>query len=159
MVKPAFTFRRASAEDCVTLNAITQSSSAYAGPYRAILDGYEIGQDQVRTDEVHVAERGGRLVGHVCTTRGFDFQEGRPALWIADLYVEPNYRRRGIARSLVSSAVARESPWKPSLVQWMIAPNNASARDFYLSLGAHYDSGQPMYLGPKEIAALGPVNG
>ena len=102
----------------------------------------------------YVADCGERLVGHVCATRSFDFQEGCPAFWIADLYVDPRYRRRGIARSLIAAIATQALHSKPSLVQWLIAPDNKLARDFYRSLGAHYDSGHAMYLGAKEIEAL-----
>ena len=64
MAEPDFVFRRATAADRDTLNAITQSSSSYAGTYRTILDGYEITPDQIETDEVHVAEQDGRIAGY-----------------------------------------------------------------------------------------------
>ncbi len=105
----------------------------------------------------HVAECGHRLVGHVCTTRGFDFQEAGPVPWLADLYVEPAYRRRGVGRALMG-AVARDAVQSgSSYIQWMIARGNEEARAFYLSMGARDDGGAPMYLGPSDIDALASI--
>jgi N-acetylglutamate synthase-like GNAT family acetyltransferase len=47
--------RRANASDADTLTALTHASGAYAGPYRAILDGYAITPAQVDRDEIHLA--------------------------------------------------------------------------------------------------------
>jgi GNAT superfamily N-acetyltransferase len=58
------TFRRAGADDLPVLNAITQSSSAYEGRYRAILEGYVIDAAQVARDLVFLAEREGAALGY-----------------------------------------------------------------------------------------------
>ena len=57
------TIRRATAHDAVALTALMQASSAYGGDYRSILDGYEITAEQIRTEAIFLAERGGNLLG------------------------------------------------------------------------------------------------
>ena len=149
--------REAQKMDAERIVEMSHAVGAHEGMPASKLDkanflAFGFGPDRVF--DCYVAECEGRLVGHTCTTRGFDFQEGCPVLWIADLYVEPHYRRRGIARSLIA-VLAKQAPRSgSSFVQWMIAPDNKLAKDFYLSIGARIDGGQPMYLGPKEIGAL-----
>lgn len=53
--------RRATAADHAALNAIVQTSSAYDGVYRAMLDGYEVTQAQVTQEETWLAEDGDAL--------------------------------------------------------------------------------------------------
>jgi GNAT superfamily N-acetyltransferase len=57
--------RRAVAADADTLTALTHASGAYAGVYRAILDGYAITPAQVERDEMYVAiDADGRVLGY-----------------------------------------------------------------------------------------------
>jgi len=57
--------RRAFAADADTLTALTHASSAYDGPYRAIIHGYVVTPAQVERDEMHVALDGdGRVLGY-----------------------------------------------------------------------------------------------
>ncbi len=53
-----------------------------------------------------------------------------PVCYLADLYVAPEYRRRGIARALLERLVvtARESGW--SRIYWVTEPDNP-ARGLY----------------------------
>ncbi len=57
------TIRRATAHDAGALTALMQASSAYDGDYRSILEGYEITAEQIRTEAIFLAERGGHLLG------------------------------------------------------------------------------------------------
>ena len=58
------TVRRATAADLDALNTLTQSSRAYAGQYRAMLDGYRITSEQVARDALYLAERAGTVLGY-----------------------------------------------------------------------------------------------
>lgn len=53
--------RRASARDHDAINALVQSSSAYDGVYRAMLDGYEVTAKQIVEEETWLAEEGDLL--------------------------------------------------------------------------------------------------
>ena len=57
------TIRRATAHDAAALTVLMQASSAYGGDYRSMLDGYEITAEQIRTEAIYLAERGGKLLG------------------------------------------------------------------------------------------------
>ena len=55
--------RRATAADVVALNELMQSSRAYDGEYRRMLDGYEIKVDQIERDYFGVVEVDGVVLG------------------------------------------------------------------------------------------------
>ena len=61
---------------------------------------------------------------------------GRPGLWLEDLFVRPEYRRRGCANALLKAlaGIARERGC--GRFEWAVLDWNASAIDFYRSLGA-----------------------
>src|SRR4051812_1374559 len=63
-----------------------------------IIGGFGFGEPLMR---VLVAEADDGLVGHVIATRSFDVQEGAVTYWLADLFVEEAYRRRGVGSRLV----------------------------------------------------------
>ena len=61
---------------------------------------------------------------------------GRPGLWLEDLFVRPEYRRRGCANALLKAlaGIARERGC--GRFEWAVLDWNASAIEFYRSLGA-----------------------
>jgi GNAT superfamily N-acetyltransferase len=104
--------------------------------------------------DVLVAESDNGLVGHVITTRSFDVQLGAPTRWIADLYVEPSHRSRGLGRKLMA-AVARQAVGEgAACLQWFMAPGNEEAERFYEGIGARRDKGIGMFLRSQEFDAL-----
>ncbi|MEJ0022014.1 MAG: GNAT family N-acetyltransferase [Alphaproteobacteria bacterium] len=56
--------------------------------------------------EILVAEDQGKLLAHSITYRGYDLRAGQPNLVVAALYVAPEGRRKGLARTMMS-AIAR----------------------------------------------------
>jgi len=75
----------------------------------------------------------------------FAVDEAVPGFYMDDLYVEPNWRQRGLGR-LLMQAVARDCLKRGGrYVMWHVRLRNAGAFAFYDGLGA----GQ----GPTRIAA------
>ncbi len=104
--------------------------------------------------DIFVAAADDTLIGHVITTLSFDVQCGAPARWIADLYVEPPHRRRGVATRLMA-AVARQALGEGAVyIQWMMRPGNIEAERFYKSIGARRDGGVAMFLRRQEFEEL-----
>lgn len=58
-----FTIRRAELGDLPALNALMHASSAYAGEYARILEGYDVTEAQIASDVVVLAERLGVVAG------------------------------------------------------------------------------------------------
>lgn len=78
----------------------------------------------------------GRLVGYACLYRHFSSLEAVETVLMNDLYVEEEYRSRGVGRALIeaSAEVARErgAPY----LEWATAPDNETAQRLYDSTGA-----------------------
>ncbi|MFI8964924.1 GNAT family N-acetyltransferase [Streptomyces sp. NPDC053493] len=61
---PDFTLRRATADDSKRLTRLVRTSSAYAGEYASMVDGYQVGGSYIEHHPVHVAvDAGGRVLG------------------------------------------------------------------------------------------------
>ena len=86
--------------------------------------------------EVLLAWFGGEAVAFALFFHNFSTFLGRPGLWLEDLFVRPDYRRRGCANALLKAlaGIARERGC--GRFEWAVLDWNASAIDFYRSLGA-----------------------
>jgi GNAT superfamily N-acetyltransferase len=104
--------------------------------------------------EIIVAEGDKGVVGHVITTRSFDVQCGAPTRWIEELYVEPAYRSRGIARKLIAAVADRAIGEGAAYLQWLVRPGNTEAEGFYKSIGGRRDGGVAMFLRAAEFKGL-----
>ena len=86
--------------------------------------------------EAMLCEADGRVVAVCIVTRIFSSFAGRVGLWIEDVFVEPAYRRMGIAkaafRMVAQRAVAEGCPW----VEWNVLDWNEPAIAAYRSMGA-----------------------
>jgi GNAT superfamily N-acetyltransferase len=84
----------------------------------------------------HVALLDGRVVGFALWYRTFSTWQGKPGLWLEDLFVRPEARGTGLGKALLvelaRTAVARG--W--ARFEWWVLDWNTSAQGFYRSLGA-----------------------
>ncbi len=90
----------------------------------------------------YVAELDGQVVGYVLGSvldLHPDLFEQREAGFIADLFVLPAYRRRGIARRLVATINAWFAEQGMHIVEWSVAAANVEGLHFWEALG-----GQPI---------------
>ncbi|MHB8567113.1 MAG: GNAT family N-acetyltransferase [Nitrososphaerales archaeon] len=60
----------------------------------------------------------------------------RPTLFLEDLFVDQNYRRRGIGRKLFLACAYEASRKKCGRMEWSVLTWNKSAIDFYEKAGA-----------------------
>jgi GNAT superfamily N-acetyltransferase len=121
--------------------------------YRLIRDlaDYERSLDQVSATEedlrrslladqpvvfAHVAEHEGEIVGFALWFINFSTWEGRPGIYLEDLYVRPHVRGGGHGRALLAElariCVQRGYP----RLTWAVLDWNSPALGFYGSLGA-----------------------
>jgi GNAT superfamily N-acetyltransferase len=89
--------------------------------------------------EVLIAEHDGAPVGFALFFHNFSTFEGRPGLYLEDLYVIPGARGLGVGKTvlryLARLAIARDC----ARLEWSVLDWNAPAIAFYRSIGA-----QPM---------------
>jgi hypothetical protein len=83
-----------------------------------------------------VAEDGGRVVGYLLYHFGYDSDAAARNLHVADLYVDPDARQRGVGTALMRSAggIAREAGAGELI--WSVYHLNKIAAEFYEKLGA-----------------------
>jgi GNAT superfamily N-acetyltransferase len=83
-----------------------------------------------------VAERDGRVVGFALWYRSFSTWQGKPGLWLEDLFVRPEARGSGLGRDLLRALaqVCVDRGW--TRFEWWVLDWNTPAQGFYRSLGA-----------------------
>lgn len=82
-----------------------------------------------------LAEADGAVVGLALYTFGFSTWTSVNGIHLEDLYVEPAWRRHGVAHALMRelAAVARRHGCRR--LRWFVLRSNESARRFYESIG------------------------
>ena len=86
--------------------------------------------------EALIAEWEGEPVAFAVFFENFSTFKGRSGLYLEDLYVKPEYRKKGIGKAILTHlagvAVERECP----RFEWVALDWNRNAIDFYEKLGA-----------------------
>lgn len=117
--------RRARAEDAPALTTMMHASSAYAGGYARILDGYSVTPEQIARDHVFVAEAEAIL--------GFYSLTLAPEPELDLLFVDDAAQGRGIGRLLMNHLRATAGALSLSTVRIVSHP---PALGFYEASGA-----------------------
>ena len=84
-----------------------------------------------------VAETDGRLVAYALLCKGFEAHTAKRRLWIGDLYVEPEARRYGVARTIMAAIARHALALGCDAVHWELWRMNRAGEAFYRTLGAH----------------------
>lgn len=80
----------------------------------------------------HPDDEPGTVAGFAFCSWNFSTWEGRPGIWLDDLYVRPEFRRFGFGRQLLDALRARTD----GRVEWEMQETNSAAAAFYARLGA-----------------------
>ena len=83
-----------------------------------------------------VAERRGELIGYAIYFFTFSSFVGRPGIWLEDLYVRPQFRRRGLGRRLIEAIARIGVKRNCGRYEWTALNWNRTALGFYRTLGA-----------------------
>lgn len=86
--------------------------------------------------EVLIAEDDGAPVGFALFFHNFSTFEGRPGLYLEDLFVVPEARGKGVGKALLSRLAALAIERDCARLEWWVLDWNTPAIDFYRSLGA-----------------------
>lgn len=84
----------------------------------------------------HVALLDEQVVGFALWYRTFSTWQGKPGLWLEDLYVRPEARGSGLGKALLVTLaqIAVSRGW--SRFEWWVLDWNEPAHGFYRSVGA-----------------------
>ncbi|MBI1752499.1 MAG: GNAT family N-acetyltransferase [Acidobacteria bacterium] len=85
---------------------------------------------------VTLAEWGGQPAGFALWFLNFSTWEGKPGLYLEDLFVRPGFRGHGIGKALLQhlAALAEKEGW--SRFTWQVLDWNTPAIEFYEAQGA-----------------------
>jgi GNAT superfamily N-acetyltransferase len=100
----------------------------------ATLAGHLFGSRPVA--EVVIGEVGGEPQGFALFFHNFSTFEGRPGLYLEDLFVRPAARGSGLGRALLAHLAALAVERGCARLEWSVLDWNAPAIGFYEKLGA-----------------------
>lgn len=87
--------------------------------------------------EVLIAALDGAPVGFALFFHNFSTFEGRPGLYLEDLYVVPEARGHGAGKALLRALAGLALERDCARLEWAVLDWNAPAIAFYRALGAH----------------------
>ena len=149
--------RPAKQNDAARVAELANELSVHEGLAPDVYDASKVRDDMIaegRTLDVLVAEDAGRVVGYASYQDHYDTDVGARGLWLAELYVAEEARRRGIARRLMA-ALARIAAERGLVsIGWAVRTANRRARDFYEIIGAGDDDTRLLALDGGALDAL-----
>jgi GNAT superfamily N-acetyltransferase len=86
--------------------------------------------------ECVIAYQDGVPAGFALWFQTFSTWTGRPGLWLEDLFVRPEHRRRGVGTALLGYLARLCVERGYARFEWSVLDWNTPALDFYKSLGA-----------------------
>jgi GNAT superfamily N-acetyltransferase len=140
IVEQAFVIRRGTPDDTHdVLELLAKSAVAQGSPGSLCVDVETLLRDGFGDQPrfyLLIAEIEHRTVGLALYFFTYSTWISTNGLYLEDLYVEPEYRRLGIARGLMRelAKIARDAGC--GRFQWLVLRSNAAAIRFYESLGA-----------------------
>ena len=85
---------------------------------------------------VLLAQSDGNPVGFVTYHHIYSTFLAQPGIWLDDLYIKVEYRRRGIGEALIERLCQEAQKIGGGRIDWMVAVDNSSAIQFYEKMGA-----------------------
>jgi GNAT superfamily N-acetyltransferase len=85
---------------------------------------------------VEIAEWDGKPAGFALWFFNYSTWQGKPGLYLEDLFVRPQFRKRGIGKALLTYLAKFAVEKGCGRYQWQVLDWNTPAIEFYESLGA-----------------------
>ncbi|WP_337846397.1 GNAT family N-acetyltransferase [Sphingomonas sp.] len=105
--------------------------------------------------EVLIGEVDGVASGFALYFQTFSTFEGKPGIWLEDLFVEPHARGAGLGRALLSRLAALVIERGGARLEWNVLDWNELGKGFYRSIGAgHVDGWERWRMQDDALAAL-----
>ena len=86
--------------------------------------------------EAIIPEFEGKPVGYAIFFHNFSTFEGKPGLYLEDIYVKPEFRGKGIGKALLSYLAKIALERDCARFEWVVLDWNEPSIQFYKSLGA-----------------------
>jgi GNAT superfamily N-acetyltransferase len=88
-----------------------------------------------------IVEADGTAAGYALYHGGYDTDKGYRVVYLADLYVRPEYRGMGLGRQLIEAVKNEAKKKEAKKIFWTVYAPNRAARQFYWHIGARYSTG------------------
>jgi GNAT superfamily N-acetyltransferase len=131
--------RPAGREDVGTIFRLIRELAEYERLGHAVQGDERLLEDSLferRAAEALLIEEGGEPVGYAVFFTTFSTFECRPGLWLEDVYVRPEWRRRGVGREVLTHIARLAVERDCARIEWLALNWNESALRFYEALGA-----------------------
>lgn len=130
--------RRAGPADAAEIASMSRAFREELGEPADLLSEEAVRRDGFGEDpefEVFLAEHSGESIGYALFFKSYDPTYAEAGFFLADLYVKPQARRRGVARALMAAVIAHARRRGRAYVWWVSMVTNKNAAAFYQSLG------------------------
>ena len=105
--------------------------------------------------EVLIGEVDGAPAGFALFFQTFSTFEGKPGIWLEDLFVEPHARGAGLGRALLARLAALVIERGGARLEWNVLDWNELGKGFYRSIGAgHVDGWERWRMQDDALEAL-----
>ena len=131
------TVRPATAEDAATIVRLAHGLSQTGGGRASRLTEENCRRDGFGAEpafRVLLAEIDGMVAGYALYFSGYDTDRASRGVYLADLYVDFDYRRYGVGRALMKAVARACSDLGGEWMFWSVHKRNRSARKFYKTL-------------------------
>lgn len=134
------TLRPARPADAETIFGLIEALAVYEKEPEAVVCTAQELRDQMAQEpppfECLIAELDGEAAGFALFFHNYSTWRGRRGLYLEDLFVRPEHRKKGIGRRLLSALAAVAVERGCARMEWAVLNWNELAIDFYRSLGA-----------------------
>jgi GNAT superfamily N-acetyltransferase len=132
--------RPATAKDAALIVQFVRDLAEYErDPKAAVATEQDFIRDGFGADpkfKVVFAEWGGKPAGFALFFYNYSTWQGRPGLYLEDLFVKPEFRGKGIGKALLLHLAKIAVENNCGRYQWQVLDWNTPAIEFYKSLGA-----------------------
>jgi GNAT superfamily N-acetyltransferase len=132
-------FRNATKDDCALILSFIKALAEYEKMSDDVVATEELLREWIfekQKAEVIFALEDGREVGFVLFFHNFSTFVGKAGIYLEDLFVLPEYRKRGHGKALILELARIANERGCGRMEWSCLDWNQPSIDFYLSLGA-----------------------
>lgn len=154
---PPFVVRAALPHDAPALAGLIDDLNRFVGAGTGAMSAQKLVRDGMGPQKrfsLLVAEMQDRLVGYAAWHEAYETEHGGAGIFLIDLFVVADMRRRGVARALMAGVAAAGSDIGAVFMSWTSIPSNAGAHAAYHALGAVAEPMIVHHLSGPSLSAL-----
>lgn len=134
-----FSIRKATREDIPTILSFIKDLAVYEDLLKDVTATEEILEKSLfdeKTANMYLPLYEGEPIGYFVFFYNFSTFEGRPGLYLEDLYIDPKYRHRGYGKKCLAFMAKHAVEKNCRRFEWTCLKTNTPSYELYQSLGA-----------------------